>query len=67
MTKGNIYVFITNVIQCFLSGRVCSTKKEMYLKFAYLRKDGVPYVKAPRRKEVWGSEDTDQCILNLRI
>lgn len=67
MTKGNIHVFITNVIQCFLSAAVCSTKKELYLKFAYLRKDSVPYVKAPRRKEVWGSEDTDPRILSLRI
>lgn len=67
MTKGNIHLFITNVIQCFLSATVCSTKKELYFKFAYLRKDSVPYVKAPHRKEVWGSEYRDPRILNRCI
>lgn len=51
----------------FLSTAVCSTKKQLYLKFAYLKKDAVPYVEAPRRKEVWVSEDKGPLILNLRI
>jgi hypothetical protein len=66
MTKGNTQIPITNVIQCFFFN-YSVFHKEFYLKFAYLRKDSVPYVKAPRRKEVWGSEETDPRILNLRI
>jgi hypothetical protein len=67
MTKGNIHILITNAVHCFLSTTVYCTKKELYLKFPYLWKNIIPYVKAPRRKEVWGSEDTNPRILNLRI
>lgn len=50
----------------FLSTSVCSTKVQLYLIFVHLKKDHFPYVKATRPKEVWGSEVTDQRILNLR-